>query len=65
MERFVESPFKIVLVESKEGIATIVKVKTVFTVIIDSNGNQILKPKERVWKILKGKLENFIEVLSN
>jgi len=60
MERFVESPFKIVYVESKEGIATIVKVKIVFAVINDNNGNQTLKPKKRVWEILKGKLNSEI-----
>lgn len=65
MERLIESPFKTVYVESKNGMVFIVRVKIVFAVINDKTGVQSLKPKERVWEILKGKLEDFIKVACN
>lgn len=63
MKRFIESPFKTVYIESKNGMVLVIRVKIVFEVIDKENGIQMLKPKERVWKILKGELDS--EILPN
>jgi hypothetical protein len=53
-----ETPFKILSIESKNGMVLIVRVKIVFDVIDNGNGILTVKPKERVWEILTRKLEN-------
>jgi hypothetical protein len=60
-----ETPFKILSIESKNGMVLIVRVKIVFDVIDNGNGILTVKPKERVWEILTRKLENLREVLED
>ena len=60
-----ESPFKILSIESKNGMVLIIRVKIVFDVIDNGNGILTVKPKERVWEILTRKLENLREVLED
>ena len=60
-----ETPFKLLSIESKNGMVLIVRVKIVFDVIDNGNGILTVKPKERVWEILTRKLENLREVLED
>ena len=60
-----ETPFKILSMESKNGMVLIVRVKIVFDVVDDGNGVLTFKPKERVWEILTRKLQNLKEFLDN
>jgi hypothetical protein len=62
---FVESPFKTLSMESKNGMVLIVRVKIVFDVTEAPNGVQIWKPTERVWEILTRKVVNLAEVLDD
>jgi hypothetical protein len=60
-----ETDFKIVSIESKNGMVLIVRVKIVFDVIDNGNGILMVKPKERVWEILTRKLQNLTEILKD
>ena len=60
-----ETPFKLLSIESKNGMVLIVRVKIVFDVIDNGNGILTVKPKERVWEILTRKLENLKELLDD
>jgi hypothetical protein len=60
-----ETDFKIVSIESRNGMVLIVRVKIVFDVIDNRNGILTVKPKERVWEILTRKLQNLKEILDN
>ena len=57
MQRFVETPFKVLSIESKNGMVLIVRMKIVF----DENN----KPKEKVFEILTRKLENLNDILNS
>jgi len=60
-----ETPFKILSIESKNGMVLIIRVKIVYDVIDNGNGILTVKPKERVWEILTRKLENLKELLDD
>jgi len=52
-----ETPFKILSIESKNGMILVVRMKIVF----DENN----KPKEKVFEILTRKLENLNDILNS
>lgn len=60
-----ESPFKVLSIESKNGMVLILRMKMVFDVVDDGHGVQRLKPRERVYEALTRKLENLAELLDD
>jgi hypothetical protein len=58
-----ETPFKVLSVESKNGMVLILRMKIVFDLVDDGHGVQRLKPRERVYETLTRKLENLTEFL--
>jgi hypothetical protein len=64
MLRQAETPFKVLSIESKNGMVLVVRMKFVFNVVGDHNGVLKLRLDERVFDILTRRLENLNEILN-
>lgn len=64
MFRQAETPFKVLSIESKNGMALVVRMKFVFDVVGEDNGVLKLRLSERVFETLVRRLENLDEILN-
>lgn len=62
-KKHVETPFKVLSIESYNRMVLVVRVKEVFEIVEETSRIIRIKPKKRVIQILTRKLENLNDML--